>query len=246
MKSRISSYHFQRRGGLGFAVPAMLMLVVFAFNATAQHNRGLAMSKVATGPVNAPQAAPPLLIDSFKAGPTPPVTEVTPDRDWPGNPQELMGGSRHIHWSKVSPDKQPGSYQVVSEKPALFVNAGYHVMTQLQISYKVPPDAADLTKHDRILMDFDGLGSEMRVTIVVYGNSKVNDGHTGNDCKVAAPAGPFTLSFPFTHLEPEVLKKAYKIVFELQPNRGGSDYALTRITSAKGDPAGKNIVTCMK
>src|SRR5258708_19069809 len=193
MKSRISGYHFQRRGGPGFAVPAILMLVVFAFNATAQHNPALAMNKVTAGPVNASQAAAPLLIDSFKVGPTPPVTDVNPDRDWPGNPQELMGGSRHIHWSKVSPDKQPGSYQVVSEKPALFVNAGYHVMTHLEMSYKVPPDAADLTKHDRILMDFDGLGSEMLVTIVVYGNSKVNDGHTGNGCKVATPAVPFPL-----------------------------------------------------
>lgn len=243
MKSRISGYHLQRRGGPGFAVPAILMLVVFAFNATAQHNPALAMNKVTAGPVNAPQAAAPLLIDSFKAGPTSLMTAETSDQT--GNPQELLGGSRHIYWTTQSQDRQPGSFQVVSGKPALFVNAGYHVITNVEMSYNVPPAAADLTKYDRFLLDFDGLQTGMLLTIVVFGNSNVNNRHTGNGCEFAAPSGPFTLSYPFTHLEPDVLKKASKIVFELKPLSGGSDYALTRITGAKGAPAGKNIVTCM-
>jgi len=73
------------------------------------------------------------------------------------------------------------------------------------------------------------------------------DGHTGDGCKILPPPdGPFTLSFPFSHFTGDVLKTTTDLAFIFGPTSRGLDYAITGITAAKGDPAGKHIVTCSK
>jgi hypothetical protein len=97
------------------------------------------------------------------------------------------------------------------------------------------------------LVDFDGLDHGMDLTMTVYGVDPKVDGHTGNGCKILPPPnGPFTASFPFSYFQSsEVLKTTKTLVFNFGPTSTGLDYAITRITAAKGD-VGKHIVTCSK
>src|SRR5260370_26193784 len=194
-------------------------------------------------------AQPTLLIDRFKVGPySTPLTASGGTTIQHGDERELLGGSRSTYRAILNPDAQPVSLQVLTTKPALVVNAGYHAVPSLQLGYKVPRISADLlSKYDRFLIDFGGLDHGVDLYIGVYGADKKVDGHTGEGCKVLAPDGPFTLSFPFARFAaPEVLKQTNTIVFEFQATSWRLDYAITRISSGKGDPVGKQIVTCSK
>jgi hypothetical protein len=255
MKSKISTNDFKRIGRPGFAVIAMLLLAVLGFNeahaqSTARQNSTVAASNVAGALANGQQAQQTLLIDSFKVGPyATPLVATTGTKIQTGDPRELLGGSRQTFFQiNKNPDTQPVSLQVLTARPALIVSTGYDIFPLLQLGYKVPPVSADLlSKYDRFLIDFDGLDHGLDLIIVVYGDDKKVDGHSGEVCKVLAPDGPFTLSFPFARLAaPEVLKHTNTLVFSFQPTSGGLDYSITRISSAKGDPTGKRIVTCAK
>jgi hypothetical protein len=120
-----------------------------------------------------------LTIDDFKTGTTANPIGGT------GNLQKsqtgsMLGGTREVTLEIQSAEKQAASFQVMTGKPALIVNAGYGVTTTLGLGYKVPPAETDLTRYDRFPIDFDGLDQGMNLNIVIQGDTKVNDGHTGN------------------------------------------------------------------
>lgn len=163
---------------------------------------------------------------------------------------EVIGGSRHAYFQITNPDKQPVSFQILTSRPALIISAGYNVYPGLELNYTVIPKAsADLiSKYDRFLIDFDGLDHSMQLTVTVYGVTGKNGDHSSIGCQILPPPeGPFTFSFPFARIPaPEFLKTTTEIHFGFGQVSRGLDYAITRITAAKGDPAGKHIVTCSK
>jgi hypothetical protein len=242
---------------------AVLLLTILAVNAFAQSpsrdrdnpqsnakQKPLRMASSATlDPANATPAQPSLLIDSFKVGSysTLPAAGGATNVQT-GDPAALIGGSRTTILQVTNPDKQPVSFEVRTSKPALIYSAGYNVSPGLELHYKIPAASADLvSKYDRFLIDFDGLNHGMLLTIVAFGVDKKIDGHTGDGCKILPPPdGPFTLSFPFSHFTGDVLKTTTDLDFIFGATSRGLDYAITRITAAKGDPAGKHIVTCSK
>jgi hypothetical protein len=232
---------------------ALLVSLLFALNgANAQSAAAATSTNTRAGLANGQQAPPLLVIDSFKAGPysTPPLATTDATADQSGDKQELLGGSRHIHLAVNNADKRPVSLQVLTTKPALIVNAGYHVYPGLELSYKVPASSAKfMAPYDRFLIDFDGLDHGLDLTITVYDNQSHSSPFTKEVCGFLPFDGPFTLSFPFSRFaKPDVLKLATDIVFIFQPTGWGVDYAITRITSAHGDPSrvGRHIVTCLK
>src|SRR5260370_18108998 len=84
----------------------------------------------ASGLAKGQQAQPPLVIDSFKAGSysIALATDYQGSATQSGDKQELLGGSRLVNLHFTSADKQPGSVRVLTTRPALIVNAGYHVV----------------------------------------------------------------------------------------------------------------------
>lgn len=240
--------------------PALLVSLLFALNdanaqsaAAATSPNAAASTNASARPSNVQQAPPLLVIDSFKVGPysTPPLAttvDATADATQVGDKQELLGGSRHEHLAIHNADRQPVSLRVLTTKPALIVNAGYHVYPRLELSYKVPrPSANFMAQYDRFLIDFDGLDHGLDLIITVYDNQSHSSPYTEEVCKFTPFDGPFTLSFPFSRFaKPDVLKHATDILFIFQFTSWGVDYAITRITSAHGDPIGRHIVTCLK
>lgn len=215
----------------------------------------LRMTSTATlDPAKAPPAQPTLLIDSFKVGPFSMHSVASSGTNIPTiqtklNSTELINGSRTVYLSFNNPDKQSVSVEVLTDKPALIASGGYNVSPGVVLTYTIPSASADLiSKYDRFLVDFDGLDHGMDFTMTAYGVDPKVDGHTGDGCKILPPPdGPFTLSFPFSHFQSsEVLKTTNTLVFNFGPTSKGLDYAITRITAAKGDPAEKHIVTCSK
>jgi hypothetical protein len=204
-------------------------------------------------PVNAPPAQPSLLIDSFKVGPFSTHSVASSGNNIPNiqtklNGSELIYGSRTSYLSFDNPDKQSVSVEVLPDKPALILSAGYKVSPRLELTYTVPKPSADLiSKYDRFLIDFDGLDHGLDLAITVYGIDPKVDGHTGEVCPILPPQGPFTLSIPFSRFAaPDIFKTTNGLTFIFQHTSGGLDFAITRITAAKGDPVGKHIVTCSK
>lgn len=201
-----------------------------------------------TGNVTVDQ--PTLLIDSFKVGPysTPLVASGGKKLQTLLDGGEVIGGSRATFLAIENPDKQSVSFEVRTSKPALILSAGYHVYPRLELTYTVPSVSADLiSKYDRFLIDFDGLDHGINLSITVFGADPKVAPHTGEVCTVLPPEGPFTLSFPFARFQaPGVLKSTNGITFIFQFTSGGLDYAITRITAAKGSPVGKHMITCSK
>ena len=206
----------------------------------------------ASGLAKGQQAQPPLVIDSFKAGPYSialATDDVLVSATQSGDKQELLGGSRLVNLHITSADRQPGSVRVLTTRPALIVNAGYHVYPAPQIVYKVPAGSVNLmSKYDRFLIDFDGLDHGLEMDITVFDNHSHDLPYTADQCKFTPPPdGPFTLSIPFSRVPgPDVLKHTTNIAFTFQPTSWGVDYAVTRIASAKGDPGGRRIVACLR
>jgi hypothetical protein len=214
-----------------------------------------ATSNVMLDPAKAPPAPPALLIDSFRAGAysMPPLTTTAAKIKNPDEQMDLagvIGGKRQFYLQITNPDKQPVSFQILTSKPALIFSAGYNVYPGLELNYtKIPQASADLiSKYDRFLIDFDGLDHSMQFTITVYGVPTKNGDHSSIGCQILPPPeGPFTVSFPFARIpSPEFLKTTTEIHFGFGQVSRGLDYAITRITAAKGDPVGKHIVTCSK
>jgi hypothetical protein len=210
-----------------------------------------AMSNAMLDPAKTPPAQPSLLIDSFKVGPFSTHSVASSGNNIPNiqtklNGSELINGSRTSYLSFDNPDKQPVSVEVLPDKPALVLSAGYKVSPRLELTYTVPKPSADLiSKYDRFLIDFDGLDHGMDLAITAYGVDPKVDGHTGEVCPILPPQGPFTLSIPFSRFAaPDIFKTTNAITFIFQHTSGGLDYAITRITAAKGDP--EHIVTCSK
>ncbi|HEX7137169.1 MAG TPA: hypothetical protein VF219_04965 [Vicinamibacterales bacterium] len=229
--------------------PALLVSCLFAFN---DANAQSAAAPASAGLTSGQQAPPPLVIDSFKAGPysTPPLAttvDAKAEATQFGDKQELLGGSRHAYVATHNADKQPVSVQVLTTKPALIVNAGYHVYPALELSYKVPAASANfMARYDRFLIDFDGLDHGLDLIIAVYDNQSSSRPYIEEVCKFTPFDGPFTLSFPFSRFGKADVKHATTILFKFQPTSWGVDYAITRLTSAQGDPGGRHIVTCLK
>jgi hypothetical protein len=139
--------------------------------------------------------------------------------------------------------------QVLTNKGALVVSAGYKVQARLEIYYrKIPQQSANLSsKYDQFQIAFDGLDHEFDLTIVLYSPDKKNDGHISSVCKVPPSDRPFVLSFPFSRFTvPEHLKGTSNIALVFQTTgAGGLDFAITSIRSAKGSRSAAPVVTCM-
>ncbi len=220
--------------------------------ATTQHNLPRMMLNPRIDPPTAPPAQPTLLIDSFKVGPFSTHTAASSGTNIK-NPQtslnasEVIGGSRVSYLTFNNPDKQPVSLELLPGKPALIYSAGYNVSPGLELHYTIPAPSANFgSKYDRFLIDFDGLDHGLVLTIVAWGVDKKVDGHSGDGCTVLPPDGPFTVSYPFSHITPDVLKTTTDLAFIFSTTSKGMDYALTKISASKGDPAGRHIVTCSK
>jgi hypothetical protein len=195
---------------------------------------------------------PSLTIDSFKVGPFSTHTAAASGTNIK-NPQTNLSGTEVIGGSRVSlltfgnPDKQPVALELLPAKPALIYSAGYNVSPGLELHYTIPAPSANLSsKYDRFLIDFDGLDHGLVLTIVAWGVDKKVDGHSGDGCTVLPPEGPFTVSYPFSHITPDVLKTTTDLAFIFSATSRGLDYALTKISASKGDPLGRHIVTCAK
>jgi len=214
----------------------------------------LRMTSTATlDPAKAPPPQPSLLIDSFKVGAFSTHSLASSGKNIPNiqtklNGDDLINGSRTSYLSFDNPDNQAVSVEVLTNKPALILSAGYKVSPRLELTYTVPKVAADLiSKYDRFLIDFDGLDHGLDLAVTVYGVDPKVDGHTGEVCPILPPPGPFTLSIPFSRFAaPDIFKTTNGITFIFQHTSGGLDYAITRITATKGDPVGRHIVTCSK
>ena len=205
----------------------------------------------------APSESSTLIIDDFKTGSIDNLTAVSsglPTRIQTGS---MLGGSRetvlHICGTdKCSPMENPfaqtGSVQVLTNKGALVVSAGYKVQPRLEVYYtKIPQQSANLSsKYDQFQIAFDGLDHEVDLTILLSSPDKKNDGHISSVCKVPPSDRPFVLSFPFSRFTvPEHLKGTSTIGLIFQTTgAGGLDFALTSIRVAKGSPSGVAVVTC--
>src|SRR5258708_36542486 len=99
-------------------------------NAHAQFTFNKDTTPAATNAIgNNANAQPTLLIDSFKVGPySTPLTASGGTTIQHGDERELLGGSRSTYLAILNPDAQPVSRQVLTPKPALIANAGYHAI----------------------------------------------------------------------------------------------------------------------
>ncbi len=203
------------------------------------------------------QASSDLVIDDFKTGPT--GNSVAGTSGMPTNTQtgSMLGGSRETVLHICGTDKcgplenpftQTGSAQVLTNKGALVVSAGYKVQPRLEIYYRnIPQQSANLSsKYDQFQIVFDGLDHEVDLAITLYSPDKKNDGHTGSVCKVLPSDRPFVLSFPFSRFPvPEHLKATSNIALVFQTTgAGGLDFAITSIRGAKGSRTGVPVVNC--
>src|SRR5258708_24619301 len=205
----------------------------------------------------APPEPSTLVIDDFKTGAIDkliPISSGFPASTQTGN---MLGGSRETVLHVCSADKcgplenpftQTGSVQVLTNKGALVVSAGYKVQPRLEIYYRnIPQQSANLSsKYDQFQVAFDGLDHEVDLAITLYSPDKKNDGHTGSVCKVLPSDRPFVLSFPFSRFPvPEHLKATSNIALVFQTTgAGGLDFAITSIRGAKGSRTGVPVVNC--